>query len=693
MKYDEIGIRRSYETDSKNSILNEFFIPVLKCTTKYDRAVGYFNSKSFINIVDGLEGFIKNNGRMRLLVSPQLEEDDIKAIKKGYELNEILRTSIVKSLQGMATSLSKYNNLELLEKLVANGVIDIKVVFTKTYGIYHEKIGVMESYSEERLAFTGSLNETYAAQKLNYESIDVYRSWILSENERIIEKADKFERLWGNHDENLRVYDFPDVIIRDLINNANKYELLLEEAFPQREVKNDGPQKPDFSPQFNFEYRDYQLEAISAWNKNQHQGLMAMATGTGKTLTAIGALVSLWQTMEEPLFLLVVCPYTHLVEQWEDDFLKSNVCPIKAYSSYNWKDSVKDSIRMLNYGFSKFQCVITTNGTFTSDNMQTILNRIEVKRMIIVDEVHNFGSKKIRNFHDQKYDYRLALSATYQRYFDDEGTESILKYFGKVVYELDLGKAIEMGALIKYYYHPIVTSLTDNEYEDYKVITNKIRKLFASSDGEGNDALTSLLIKRSRILNLAENKLYEFEKLMKNRSETYNNLIYCAAGTMKSGERQIDEVTEIVGNKFNMHMHKFTSDESSFDRSKIIDDFIGKRIQGIVAIKCLDEGVNIPSIETAYILASSGNEKEFIQRRGRVLRKSEGKRFAHIYDLVVIPRPIEMIKQLPDNEKEVDKSIIKKELRRMREFVDLAINSHEGDRVITELEYEYKIIY
>lgn len=693
MQYEEIGIRRSYETDSQNSMLNEFFIPVLKCTTRYDRAVGYFNSKALINIVEGLEGFIKNNGKMRLLVSSKLEEEDVKAIKRGYELNEVLRTSIMKSLQGIATSLTDYNNLELLEQLVSNGIIDIKIVFTKTYGIYHEKIGIMKSSSDEGLAFTGSLNETYAAQSLNYESIDVYRSWISTENERIVEKIDKFERLWEDRDEKLMVYDFPEVVIRDLINKANKYELLTKEVFPERTIRDEGPRKPDFSPHFDFEFRDYQLEAIAAWNKNGNRGLMAMATGTGKTLTAIGALVSLWQTMKQPLFLLIVCPYTHLVEQWEEDLLKSNVHPIKAYSSYNWKESVKNYIRMINYGISNFQAVITTNGTYISESMQTILNRVEVKRMIIVDEAHNFGSKKIRSYHDTRYDYRLALSATYQRYFDDEGTNSILKYFGKVVYELNLGKAIKMGALTKYYYHPVVTSLSDEEYEEYKAITKKIGKLFASANGEESEALTALLIKRSRILNLAENKLYEFEKLIRERDESYDNLIYCAAGTMVTGERQIDEVTNIVGNKLNMHMHKFTSEKTSSERAMIIDDFINRRIQGIVAIKCLDEGVNITSIETAYILASSGNEKEFIQRRGRVLRKSKGKLFAHIYDFIVIPRPIDMINQIPDDEKNVDKSIIKKELRRMREFVDLAMNSHEGDKVITELETEYKLIY
>jgi superfamily II DNA or RNA helicase len=694
MGYKELSIKRSYETDSYNSILNQFLIPVLKCSSEYKRAVGYFNSRALLNMAEGIQGLIDNGGKIKLIVSPRLEPEDILAIKAGCELDDVIKRSIKKEIEEGEIALRDINNLEILENLVASGILEIKVAFTKTYGIYHEKIGIMKSIDTEQIGFTGSLNETLAAQEVNFESIDVFRSWVGTENDRIVEKEIKFERIWNDKEEKLIIRNFPKVIAEDLIGRDIKREILYKEVFPIIEnIKRTGPMKPDFSPHFIFEFRDYQLEAIAKWKANNFKGIFSMGTGTGKTLTSIGALLSLWNEMNESLFLLILCPYTHLVEQWEEDLIKSNVYPIKAYSAYKWKESSKDAIRRLNYGISDFECIICTNGTYISGEMQKTLSKVKCKRMIIVDEAHNFGSGEIRKFHDESFDFRLALSATYKRYFDDEGTKSLLNYFNKIVYELGLEKAIEMGALTKYYYHPVVTTLTEDEYEEYKKITKKIGKMYASSNDEDNNGLTTLLIKRSRILNLAENKLVEFKRLISERSDTYDNLVYCAAGKMKSGERQIDEVTKILGNDLDMRTHKFTAEENSEIRSMIIKDFEDRKIQAIVAIKCLDEGVNIPSIETAYILASSGNEKEFIQRRGRVLRKSKGKQFANIYDFIVLPRASEMTGNISEDEIRIDKSIINKELGRMREFVDLSLNSYEGNKLISNIEREYKIIY
>ena len=394
------------------------------------------------------------------------------------------------------------------------------------------------------------------------------------------------------------------------------------------------------------------------------------------------------------MFTIIVCPYTHLVEQWIEDLEKFNINSVIAYGEYDWSNRLKNEIRSINHGLKNFSCVITTNSTYSLDRFQKVIKKVNVSQVIIVDEVHNFGAENIREKYNKSTDYRLALSATPKRYFDDIGTEKIVEYFDKIVYELSLKEAIERGFLTKYYYYPILVYLNDDEYEEYKEITLKIAKFYiGSSDDAINESVTNLLIKRARILNLAENKIDCFSQLIRERTDSYNNLVYCAAGKQKNDEKQIDVITDILGNKLDMDIRKFTAEENKNVRSRIIEDFSNNDTQCVVAIKCLDEGVNIPSIETAYILASSGNEKEFIQRRGRVLRQYPGKKFAKIFDFVVLPRDIKEVPFIEDKLKNVDKKIIKKELTRMKEFTDLAINKADGEKIIYKVEEAYEIIY
>jgi superfamily II DNA or RNA helicase len=690
MSFEKLKIRSSYESDESNSILNELYNPVLKNAKSYKRSVGYFNSKLLLHLVEGLEGLINNSGTFQLIVSPQLDQEDIEAINDGYALKDLVSDKLVNELNKLYYTLEDIDNLILLKQLIKNGFLEIKVALLKNKGIYHEKIGIFADMEDKKIAFNGSLNETYAALFNNYESIDVFRSWIPSEYQRIIEKEVKFDELWNNNNKYVDVLEFPTAVIDKIIKKNKKNIPLQKEVFSDYQIKDEGPKLLDKS----LKYRDYQLKAILEWKKNNYRGIFSMATGTGKTLTAIGALVHLWNNISEPLFTIIICPYTHLVEQWIEDLERFNIKSIIAYGQYKWENDLKNEVRSISHGLKNYSCVITTNSTYSTDRFQKTINKIKVKQVIIVDEVHNFGAKKIRDMFIDKIEYRLALSATPKRYFDEEGTNDIIEYFDKIVFELSLRDAIEKDFLTKYYYFPVLVYLNDDEYEEYKEITLKIAKCYVSSSNEDSvsDSLTSLLIKRARILNLAESKIDCFKKLIDSRTGSYNNLVYCAAGKQKNDKRQIDVITDILGNELNMDIRRFTSQEKKDARSRIIEDFSNNSTQCIVAIKCLDEGVNIPSIETAYILASSGNEKEFIQRRGRVLRKYPGKKFAKIYDFVVLPRVIKDVPFIEDKLKNIDKRIINKELARMKEFTDLSINKSDGERVIYDIEEAYEII-
>lgn len=692
MSFENLNIKSSYKSDEGKSILTKFYLPVLKESKTYKRAVGYFNSKLLIHLIKGIQGLINNGGEMKLIVSPELEEEDIISIEEGYDIKGIIQNKIIKELDNQEFSLDDLDNLEILKELIIKGILEIKVAFMKKSGVFHNKIGIFEDVNGSKIAFTGSLNETYAAIFNNYESIDVFRSWIPIEFERIKEKELDFDLLWNNEESQVSVIDFPKAIIEKSINKVKKNITLIKENNNEYTVNKESPMIKDN----DFALRDYQLDAILGWKRNNYRGIYSMATGTGKTFTAIGSILALWEKNEkENLFVIIVCPYVHLVEQWVDDLIKFNINPIIAYGEYKWERDLRNEVRFINRGIKKFSSVIVTNSTYTTDRFQKVMKRIDKPRLILVDEMHNFGAERIRKLYDELIEYRLGLSATPTRYFDDDGTKALEKYFDKTVYELSLEDAIKNKHLTEYYYHPKIVYLSDDEYEEYKELSLKIAKIYFIDKNKKNEdsSLTSLLIKRSRILNLAINKIETFKNLIKDKTDHYNNLVYCAAGTIPSGERQIEAISKLLGNELKMDIQKFTAEENMETRKKIINDFENNNTQCIVAIKCLDEGVNIPSIESAYILASSGNEKEFIQRRGRVLRKFPGKNFARIYDFIVLPREVKDVPFIDDNVKKVDSAIIKKELRRMKEFTALSINQHDGEKIITEIEKAYNLIY
>lgn len=446
---------------------------------------------------------------------------------------------------------------------------------------------------------------------------------------------------------------------------------------------------------------EYQEEAIESWAAHHYRGIFDMATGTGKTFTGLGAIVRLFEDKRR-LAIFIVCPYQHLVEQWVEDIRKFHMQPVIGYSASrqkDWRKRLSQEIMDFNHRIIDTFCFITTNATYATSFVQEQLGKLGKDTLLLIDEAHNFGSYHLSQMLREDIEYRLALSATLERHRDPEGTRLLYQYFGEKCIEYGLERAIKENKLTPYYYYPKTVYLTPDELDGYRDLSKKIAKQcrkMADGSMEVSEQGKRLMIERSRIVAGASNKVNLLEKLMQPYKDDSHILVYCGATREYNpnkdtserdtqGERQIVAVSKMLGHELGMKVVHFTSAESSKEREKIKEQFSqADPYQAIVAIKCLDEGVNIPSIKTAFILASSTNPKEYIQRRGRVLRKAPGKYFATIYDFVTLPRHFDRIGDSAETI-QADLGLVRKEIARMSEFGELSKNPSEADRLIKEL--------
>ena len=715
MSLQDITLKTEYRT-LKDDIANEFYIPVLKEAIRYKRAVGFFSSSILAMITDGLYELYRNGGHIQILASPKLSDDDIEAIKQGYEnRTAIIKNALLREL-GDYDDFKTRDRLNLLACLIAENRLDFKIVepiSNKRNGMYHEKVGIIEDSAGNVIAFSGSMNESSNAVENNYESFDVFCSWENTDAERVKTKVRAFARLWENKEDNVRTYDFPEVeeffvrkyqtSTKSLYESDDKKVLVnkvedeeCDYVLVNTQNLNNGFIKPEW-----LHLYDYQQEAIDNWRENGYRGIFDMATGTGKTLTGLSALADLCLSRKR-LAVVIVCPYQHLVDQWVEDIVKFKVKPIIGHSASpqrNFKERLRNAVFSFNLEVQNFFCFICTNATFASAAIQRELIKLNADTALVVDEAHNFGADSLRGILGKSdFTYRLALSATLDRHNDPDGTAILYKYFGKVCISYDLGKAIKEKKLVPYYYYPIVVYLTDDERNEYHELTVQIGKGIYKKNGKVivTQLAKKLLLKRARLVAGAKNKILELKSIMAEKSTEHDMLIYCGATNVEDDDssediRQIDYITRMLNFDYDMRVVQFTSHENEAERQNRIEDFKNREVQALVAIKCLDEGVNIPSIRTAFILASTTNPKEYIQRRGRVLRRYPGKEYAAIYDFVTLPRPLDVVVNSDYELAKHELALIKNEINRMSEFRDLSLNFYVADRMITEIRDAYNL--
>jgi superfamily II DNA or RNA helicase len=448
------------------------------------------------------------------------------------------------------------------------------------------------------------------------------------------------------------------------------------------------------------------------WGEKQDfRGIFDMATGTGKTFTGLGAIVRLYEVLEGKLAVVIVCPYQHLVEQWVEDIETFGIKPIIGYSASIQKDWFRRLERAifnqkLQVKGREFFCFVCTNATFATSKVQAQLNKIRGNALLLVDEAHNFGAERLSRLMTNKYNFRLALSATIDRHNDEEGTAKLYSFFGNKCIEYSLERAIAEGKLTRYKYYPIITTLNEEEMAVFSSLTNEISKcLIRGKNGKYrlSEKGKILAIRRARLVAGIENKLSKLIEYIQPYIMKKFILVYCGATTTLRDDqdasdtadedlRQIDAVTNILGNTLNMRVSQFTSREDIFEREQLKREFAtGENLQALIAIKCLDEGVNIPAIRTAFILASTTNPKEYIQRRGRVLRLAQGKEYAEIYDFLALPRPLHEVPSLTDEQVRRELSLVKNELARAQEFARVAMNMAEAEQVIDSIKEAYSI--
>ena len=706
MSFGDLKFELSYN-NTDNDIVKEFLIPALNESIEYDRAVGYFSSSALLSMSRGIKGLINNGGKIKLICSPNLNNDDIDAIKKGYEIREVVEKALSRDFVE-PKNVFEEERFNILSFLIAEKIMDIKIAVMKSdnpSAIFHDKVGVLYDDKGNYIAFTGSMNESNNAYYQNSESIDVYSS-IGSDYQRAINKKSYFDRLWNNEENRMEIFDFPESIICR-IDKYRKAEIDFDiDAAEQRSKERDKNQNQPTVPDY-LVIRDYQNDAYQAWKRNEFRGIYDMATGTGKTYTALYSIVNLYHEMNEHLSIVICCPYQHLVNQWMEDLEVFGFKYISGFSQSiqkNWKKDLEKAIFNYNHGIENYICFITTNATFSTSFVQESLKKIQGNLLIVIDEAHNFGTARLSSLLDDKFSYRLALSATLERHNDLVGTQKLLDFFGEKCIEYTLEMAIEAGMLSRYKYYPIPVYLDEDELEQYNVYSEELRKYIRiKKDGsiEYSKKAEMILIKRSRLIAGAKNKLTKLSEIIKQFKNSNHLLVYCGSTTVVDNDyienkateeeiRQVDAVTDIL-EKNGITAAKFTSQENAKERELLKKEFSdGSVIQALVAIRCLDEGVNIPSIDKAIILASSTNPKEYIQRRGRVLRIQEGKKYAVIYDFVTLPRDLDSI--TPTTDFEYDLSLIKRELSRVKDFASAALNEYESDQLISNIENIYGYI-
>ncbi len=733
MGFSDLDIQCEYRSLASD-VARTFYIPILKESILYQRAVGFFSSSILSEIAEGIGYLAKNGGKIQLIASPRLQAQDVKAIEKGYELrdadaiHEVVKRALLRELLEPETSEEK-KRLGLLVHLIASRTLNIKIAMMKSknkMAMYHEKMGIMEDQEGNRIAFSGSMNESGNSLTNNYETIDVFRSWMSPfEAERVEMKANAFASIWRNEEEQMEVLEFPEVkeaMIQKYKTYKQPAEKTKEDVFQdevvtldkgietddeERTTVEEGPKIPD-----TVNMRDYQLQAYQNWEKQNYCGIFDMATGTGKTYTALAAICKLYEKLNKNLAVIIVCPYQHLVEQWKSDIEFFGMKPIVCYSASeqkNWRERLKRNVRGFKFRAINHFCMVTTNATFSTDFVQSLLKEIRGNTLLVVDEAHNLGSENLQQALLPNMKYRLALSATIERHGDEEGTQVLYDYFGQKCIEYTLKDAIDNGMLTPYYYHPIIVSLTEEEREVYVDLTRKIRKMVmvSSTGGKKKIHLTeqakTLLIKRARVVAAASEKIAALQQAIEPYKEDKHMLVYCGATTMKDvgyiegkpvseDMRQIEVVTQLLGNQMGMRVARFTSEEDAQKRKQLIASFDqGDAIQALIAIRCLDEGVNIPSVDKAFILASSTNPKEYIQRRGRVLRLYPGKKSAKIYDFITLPVPLDEVDCWATEDIGMMKSLAQREVVRMEDFVKIAKERYDIDSLIYQIKEAYNL--
>lgn len=685
----------------------DFFTEALIESSTFDLGLGFFSSSGIRSLSYGFALFIANGGKMRVVMNHILSQEDKEIIEKGQKhLVEDFENHILFDIKKLVETLSKEDEqfFRCLSYLISINRIEFVATVSTKGGLGHDKYGIFKDEKGNKVAFIGSANFSQSALELNGETITVFTS--PDDDKRIAEYQALFDQSWENDTPHLVHIPIEHVktFIREKFPKTSLTNL-LEEGINLREnigIDNNIPAKyckpisrrildkiefKELEPRFPFpEERRIQIDAYSAWIENGKKGIFAMATGSGKTVTALNCIRK--QYKENGYYkAIIVVPTQALAIQWEHETKSFNYQNIvSTHSDKDWKNILSRYITRSLLDSTKSIILITTYATFNRNDIQSFLKKVRgVETFIYVaDEAHNIGSQNSLNHLPEMINWRIGLSATPERIYDDLGSEKLYEFFNskppKYTYRYTMKQAIEEGILCHYDYYPIFIELTSSEMEEYERISDQLRKYIDADTGKYKPDAEKLLLKRKRIIHKAENKKIAISDLLeelRQKQKLDYTFVFVPEGyepdysindsynINQDDVHIIDEYAQMF-KEHGYSYHKYISGLD--DAPSILQNYADGDIQILLSMKCLDEGVDIPRAEHAIFCSSTGNPRQFVQRRGRVLRKCKGKEKAKIWDLIVTPPNI------LDESNSIERNLFLNEVKRIINFAALADN-------------------
>jgi len=699
-----LGLERKYKNQSNVRIGRDFIQPCLKECKKYRRGTGTFSSSAFKSYINAIDHFIDDDIKIEILCSPKIDfplYETLKNCNSDKDRDDIIQeltNNIAKIAAGFKDNPKDqdYRSL-LIAYLITNKKLEIKIAQplnfkaihiydssaindedpdmddVNTRAMYHIKYGYFEFEDNIKVAFEGSVNETDTAFNMNSEKATVFRSWESKDTERMEDIISDLDIDWNGENKDIKLYEIDDETLKVISEHVHKY---TNGKRPIKKINN--PVNPSAHKKNNSEIklREYQEKALSNWKKNNYRGILAMATGSGKTRTAISAIKNI-QIDSSSVFTIVVVPKINLALQWLEEFNTFGLKAMGAFTNQNWESKLDDHLFSLDLNEKyALPIIVVVRDTFSSKKFQDKIRHINATdKFIVVDECHHFNKIQALNKLPEDFTHRLGLSATpFNQYEDGEDDQLLNRYFDKTVFEYTLKQALDEEFLTPYNYYIVPVSLNEEETEALEAISLRIAKVYGIVENNGGTesqkSLDILYAEKNRLLASVKDKLTKLKGIASKNTENFA-LAYCGASSDEDDEgvrkRHIQRVSKIFSD-LNWRVGKITSDENIDLRKQHIKDLENKLINVIVSIRVLDEGIDIPCCQTAYILASSKSNREFIQRRGRVLRRHEGKSHANIYDFVICNG---------SSKSESINKVVKEEFYRVNEFAMLAKNKKE----------------
>lgn len=706
----------------------DFFQEALSESCLLNIGLGYFSTAAINVLCCGFARFISNGGILRLYINQDITELDYKLLKKGQTPDFDKR--LVNSFEKLKKTFSKYNEhfFSCLSYLISVKRIEIRIIVPIKEGIAHEKFGFFQDKEGNMVSFIGSLNFTSSAFLKNQESIDCSCSWKGQDSlEKIETYKRRWERVWNEKDPNIRVYEahcfcnrilkeYPCKKLDNIIINENKLieqlkhdrrQIIIKNQMEEEEKNlqksiNKGPHFPD---SYGEKPRSYQEDAYKKWVSHDYKGIFAMATGTGKTVTSLNCALNEFYK-DKFYHLIITVPSKALVEQWEKEVkkfgFKENVIPVGS-ANQNWINEMGTLRTFLDIDKNTNYVIIVTYASFIRKAFLSLLPLLSYNAILIADEVHNVGAAgTLPIFEKITISRRIGLSATPNRVYDEDGTGRVAHIFGETgspyTYEFSMKRAIAENRLCHYDYRPRIAYLSEDEMEKYVNVTCQILSLNVSDNSsvEIKERYKTLLMRRKSILHKCVNKLAVFESIMDEigKDNFKYAFIYCPDGSTQQDDyspeeakKLIKEYTILAKSKFpNKNFSIFTGETSPDQRRALIDAFSEGDIDALFAMKCLDEGVDVPRAEIGIFLSSTGNPRQFIQRRGRLLRLHDEKLKATIYDIIVSPN---FNSSYYDKSfYQLERNLVRTELRRVAHFASMADNyySKNDDGIYNSLK-------